>query len=499
MGERFAFIVKGESRALEAVSLKDVMQETRQSRSVLSLPAIGWIARLLDFILIVSVSEVAAVLVTSGLEVDLAADYGRVTLVAAIVYLLLADALEVNDVEAQLSVRRSWGRVLMAWSATFFILVTLGFVLKMSADFSRGWALAWVGGSALALMTSRLVVTRLTFYLKRRGSLDHRVAIYGASDQGERLAAYIRNHGKLTLRMVGFYDDRQPARLGSTSLPLRGTSTQLISDIREGLIDQVIIALPWSADRRLREVVEPLAMTPVRIRLAPDVASFIFASRPVVLLGDVPVMTLFERPISGFDQAAKWLEDMILGLLFTLLAIPIMLVIALAIRLDSPGPIFFRQQREGFNNRLFEVFKFRTMYADRCERDSIVQARRDDGRVTRVGTILRRTSLDELPQLFNVLLGHMSLVGPRPHAASTRAGDRVFSDVVASYAARHRVKPGMTGWAQVCGWRGETRDEQALVKRLEHDLHYIENWSLWLDLYILIRTVGTVLMQKTAY
>ncbi len=278
-----------------------------------------------------------------------------------------------------------------------------------------------------------------------------------------------------------------------------GGLQQLIADVRRGLIDQVIVALPSSAEKRLREVVEQIALTPVRIRLAPDIAGFVFAQRSVVLLGEVPVVTVFERPISGTDQAIKWLEDHILGLLILILAAPLMILIALAIKLDSPGPIFFRQPREGFNNRPFLVWKFRSMRADRSQTDAIDQARRDDPRVTRVGAFLRRTSLDELPQLFNVLLGHMSLVGPRPHAASTRAGGRVFSEVVARYAARHNVKPGMTGWAQVCGWRGETQTEEQLHKRFEHDLHYIENWSLWFDLYILMRTVVTVLGHRGAY
>jgi exopolysaccharide biosynthesis polyprenyl glycosylphosphotransferase len=217
------------------------------------------------------------------------------------------------------------------------------------------------------------------------------------------------------------------------------------------------------------------------------------------MLGEMPVMTLFERPISGMDAAVKALEDKILTFIILALIWPLLLCIAIAIKLDSPGPVFFRQPREGFNNTPFRVFKFRSMYADHGQVDRIVQASREDPRVTRVGRFLRRTSLDELPQLFNVVKGDMSLVGPRPHAASTRAGGRLFSDVVASYAARHKVKPGITGWAQVCGWRGETDTEEKLVKRFEHDLYYIENWSLPFDFYILMRTVGSVLLPKNAF
>ncbi len=210
-------------------------------------------------------------------------------------------------------------------------------------------------------------------------------------------------------------------------------------------------------------------------------------------------MTLFERPISGLDAWVKMAEDRVLATLALIVFAVPMLLVALAIRLDSPGPIFFRQPREGFNNRPFRVFKFRSMYHNRAQATEITQASRRDPRITRIGAILRKTSLDELPQLFNVLSGEMSLVGPRPHAPSTRAGGRLFSDVLASYAARHKVKPGITGWAQVCGWRGETDTEEKLVKRFEHDLYYIENWSIWLDFYVLMRTVVALVVPTNAF
>jgi exopolysaccharide biosynthesis polyprenyl glycosylphosphotransferase len=237
----------------------------------------------------------------------------------------------------------------------------------------------------------------------------------------------------------------------------------------------------------------------VRIRLAPDLANFAFAHRPLVLLGDMPVITLFERPISGTDAIVKRAEDLLFTSIILFFIWPIMLIAAIAVKLDSPGPVFFRQPREGFNNQRFDVLKFRSMVHDQCETDGVQQATRGDARVTRVGRIIRATSIDELPQLFNVLMGDMSLVGPRPHAPSTRANGRLFHEVVQTYAARHKVKPGITGWAQVCGWRGETDTEEKLVKRLEHDLHYIENWSVPFDIYILFRTVFAVLFPKNAF
>ena len=263
---------------------------------------------------------------------------------------------------------------------------------------------------------------------KREGLFNLRVAIFGTGEQGQRLAQYIEGNERLTIDLVGFFDDREPARITgvSSDLPLCGNLDELVSLVRQGRIDQVIIALPWSAERRLQDIVAALAVTPVRIRLAPDLASFAFAQRPIVLLGDLPVMTLFERPITGLDQVMKKLEDLFLLAIILPLVLPVMILAAIAIKLDSPGPVFFKQEREGFNNRKFHIWKFRSMRTDKLEFDNIQQASKRDPRITRVGAILRKTSIDELPQLINVLKGEMSIIGPRPHAPSTRAGSRLW-------------------------------------------------------------------------
>lgn len=434
-------------------------------------------------------------------DADGMALYFNTVLIAVIFYAVIAEMIGGYDVDTRFSVMQAWSRILTAWLATALFMITLGFLFKSSEFFSRGWAVTWFAGGATAICLVRAAATIWMLRLKRRGVFNQRVAIFGAATQGRRLAAYIAGNERLTVDLVGFFDDREPARIDGSpgSMPILGDIDALIARIRAGQIDQVIIALPWSAEKRLQHIVAALAITPVRIRLAPDLASFAFAQRPVVMLGDMPMMTLFERPISGTDQIFKKFEDMILGSLITFALLPLFAIVAVAIRLDSPGPVIFRQRREGFNNQTFEIFKFRSMRTERCEEDGITQARRDDDRITAVGRFIRRTSIDELPQLFNVLRGEMSLVGPRPHAPSTRAGDKLFGDVVATYAARHKVKPGMTGWAQIKGWRGETDTEEKLLRRLEHDLYYIENWSVSLDLYILIRTVWAIFSTKQAY
>lgn len=471
------------------------------TRAGVPLDIVIWTVRLVEFLIVLGsgwlISSFRPDIATSeGVGV-----YSRVVFLAAVAFAVLAETVGSYDIEAQFSLRQAWQRVVTAWITTTLFMVTLGFLLKASDQVSREWAITWFLSGGSALLVGRVAMTIWVRRLKRQGTFNQRVAIFGAGPQGARLAEYIQTTDKLTITIVGFFDDRTDGRVPTMAhnIPVLGNLSALMTMIRAGRVDQVIVALPWSAEIRLQQVVSRLALTPVRIRLAPDLASFVFARRPVVLLGELPVMTLFERPISGLDAWGKLIEDQLIAGLALIVAAPVMLLAALAIRLDSPGPVFFRQPREGFNNRPFKVYKFRTMRHDHQQVDGIVQASRSDPRVTRVGAFLRRTSLDELPQLFNVMQGDMSVVGPRPHAPSTRAGGRLFSEVVSSYAARHKVKPGITGWAQVCGWRGETDTEDKLVKRFEHDLYYIENWSIWFDLYIVARTAAAVIIPRNAF
>ena len=471
------------------------------SRAGIPLDVATLAVRLLEFLVVAVTGSLAIIFARDSLSPADVAVHSRVVFIMAIAFAVLGESLGCYDLDAQFSLRKAWQRVAMSWLTSALFMMTLGFMLKASDAVSRGWAAEWFIGGGLALLLSRSATTVWVRRLKNRGTFNQRVAIFGAGPQGVRFADYVQSHDRLTITLVGFFDDRRDGRVpaSASNVAVLGNLSDMVAMIRKGLLDQVVVALPWSAEDRLQQVVSRLALTPVKIRLAPDLASFAFARRPIVVLGDIPMLTLFERPISGIDAGIKLLEDKILTVLILAMIWPFLLIIALVIKLDSSGPVFFRQPREGFNNKPFRVYKFRTMYQDQSQVHGIDQASRTDPRVTRVGRVLRRTSLDELPQLFNVMAGDMSLVGPRPHAASTRAGGRLFSDVVASYAARHKVKPGITGWAQVCGWRGETDTEEKLIKRLEHDLHYIENWSLWFDFYILFRTIGSVLLPKNAF
>ncbi len=431
-------------------------------------------------------------------EID---NYLRMVVTATLCFALSAEFLRCYDPEANFSLRRGWSRVGLAWLFVGVFLLFFAFVAKASEDFSRSWTILWFLTELVSIGLVRVGVTLWLRHQRANGAFDQRVAILGAGAQGQQLAVYIASRHDLTIELMGFFDERPPSRLSTTTsgLPLLGRFDDLIERVRNDEIDQIIIALPLSATNRLQALVAKLSLYPVSIRLSPDLSAFAFPERSTVMLGSVPVMNIVDCPITGLTQVTKRVQDIVLSSVFLILALPIMAIAAIAILIFDGRPILFSQEREGYNHKRFLIWKFRTMARETCQTDAIDQARRDDPRITRIGRFLRATSLDELPQLYNVLRGDMSLVGPRPHAPTTRVGEEYFQEAVSNYIARHKVKPGLTGWAQVCGWRGETDTKEKLIGRLQHDLHYIENYSLFFDVYILFRTAATVLFAKNAH
>ena len=265
-------------------------------------------------------------------------------------------------------------------------------------------------------------------------------------------------------------------------------------------MDLVIFTLPISAEHRILQMLRKLWVLPIDIRLAAHTNKLRFRPRSYSYIGAVPVLDVFDKPIADWDVVSKAVFDRVVGALALVVLSPVLLLTAIAVKLDSKGPVVFRQKRYGFNNELIEVFKFRSMYADRLDPTASRLVTKADPRVTRVGRFIRKTSLDELPQLINVVFkGDLSLVGPRPHAVHAKAADRQYDEVVDGYFARHRVRPGITGWAQVKGWRGETDTPIKIQRRVEHDLAYIENWSLLFDLYILLVTPFALTRTDSAY
>lgn len=427
--------------------------------------------------------------------------FDRIGILSGALFAIIAQLVGAYELPANLSVSQSVLRALNAWAGVTLFVMGVGLTLQDLISIVPGDIFIWFAGCGLALALGRTAMVLVTRGLRRQGLFNQRSAVIGTGQQAVDLVRYISQHKVLTLSLIGFFDDdaMPPPNGHDASLPYLGDLAALLTAIRDGMVDRVIIALPLNQESRVRAIVNRLSETPVEIRLAPANDCFSWTQNPLVVLGELPVVTLLDWPLSRRQQLLKAVEDRLLALLALLILMPLMVLIAIAIKLDSPGPVLFRQQRQGFNCRNFAILKFRTMGVACTSDEPVVQAQKKDPRVTRIGAILRRTSMDELPQLLNVLYGHMSLVGPRPHAPSTRAAGRLFGEIAQSYPSRHNVKPGITGWAQVCGWRGETQSEEQLLRRLEHDLYYVRHWSLWFDLHIMIRTVVIVLRQHNAY
>ena len=304
------------------------------------------------------------------------------------------------------------------------------------------------------------------------------------------------------MRLLGVFDDRGDERAPNFcgGLPKLGTVDDLVEFARRTRVDLVLFSLPISAEGRILEMLKKLWVLPVDIRLSAHNNQLRFRPRSYSYIGTVPVLDVFDRPIADWDVVMKSMFDRVIGALALIALSPVMLLIALAVKLDSRGPALFKQKRYGFNNELIEVYKFRSMYVEQSDATAAKLVTKGDPRVTRVGRFIRKTSLDELPQLFNVVFkGNLSLVGPRPHAVHAKAVDRLYDEAVDGYFARHRVKPGITGWAQINGWRGETDSQEKIQARVEHDLYYIENWSVLFDLYILAMTPFSLLKSENAY
>jgi Undecaprenyl-phosphate glucose phosphotransferase len=366
-------------------------------------------------------------------------------------------------------------------------------------DYSRGITLLFLVTVVLCLSVSRPILNRLITALAMRGQIEQRIAFYGADPDSVSLTRQLLESLKFPhLRFVGIADDRMRAT-NIEGLPMIGDLAALCDAARRGEIDQVLISGAHFTPKRLEQIVEGLSEVCVDVSLIPAQAIELAPNYRVNLLGAVPVLTLWQRPFRDMNQLVKRAEDLVLSAIALTLLSPVLLVTALLIRLTSPGPVLFVQPRIGFNNEAINVFKFRTMYTHMADLGAKKTTTRDDPRVTPVGRFLRRFSVDELPQLLNVLQGSMSLVGPRPHGTEMMVGDRFYHEAVRGYAGRHRVKPGITGYAQVKGLRGEVRTIERAKRRVELDKYYVDHWSFWLDIYILLATARAVLFDRDAY
>ena len=363
------------------------------------------------------------------------------------------------------------------------------------------WLLLWCVMTVAGSAGIRGVLSVLQARWRAAGRLKQLVAIYGTGDHAERLVERLRMTCPETIEIVGVFDDRAGRGVvgkGLRTLP-HGTTADLVEMSRLLEIDRIIVALPHAAEKRLLEILRKLHKMPVEISLAPDMVGFNVPAKDQEEFGGLPLLDVYGKPLTFGQSLVKSAFDRVAAGLGVVALSPVLLLVALAIKLDSKGPVLFRQNRYGFGDRVIGVYKFRTMKAETSDANGEKQTEVNDPRITRIGGFLRKTSLDELPQLFNVLRGELSLVGPRPHAVSMRVRQRRNEDIVPDYALRHHVKPGITGWAQVSGYHGPVDTEGHLHQRVAYDLDYINNWSLWFDLKIIVRTLFVAFSHRAAY
>lgn len=466
----------------------------------LSPSIVTGIMRLAEFSLLVIAGLIPFVIYV-GIGSPLMTHYLSVMLVAATFAVLMLQITSNYQLQVLRSPLTSVGPAVITWIGTLTFITFIGFFLKVVEDFSRIWVATWFVSGFVVILALRLVMARLLRHWARNGRLERRVVIVGGGKEAEALINSINQQAGNDIRICGIFDDRGGDRSPPmvAGYPKLGNIDELIEFARIAQIDMLIVSLPVTAESRVLSLMKRLWVLPIDIRLSAHGSNLRYRPRTYSYIGSVPLLDIADRPLSDWDSVAKRAFDIVFSLLGIILFLPVMAVAALFIKLDSKGPVLFRQKRLGFNNEIIEVLKFRSMYVDQCDPTARNAVTRNDPRVTRVGRFIRRSSIDELPQFFNVLKGDLSLVGPRPHAAKGQSHHRLYHDVVDGYFARHRVKPGVTGWAQINGWRGEIDTDEKIQRRTEFDFYYIENWSLWFDLKILMLTPIRLLDTENAY
>ncbi len=393
------------------------------------------------------------------------------------------------------TVTKSLPGVLARLSLVVLGLIAFAFALKTAESFSRFWLFAWTGVVAVTLYVLRVVVGLILKRMIRDGGvLARRVAVIGATETAAKFKQMIEASEE-GVTIVGLYRVGSQPSAYENAFDLTGDLAQLARLARNGEVDDIVIAKPNARVEEMRALVNRLSILPVSISICASDHWLQHCGGEIVRIGGAPMLSLYRRPLEGWGGVLKAIEDRVGGLLLLTAVSPLMVLIAIGVKLQGKGPILFSQQRHGFNHSVFNIYKFRTMTVME-DGEKIRQATLNDPRITPLGKILRRYSLDELPQLFNVVAGDMSLVGPRPHAL---AHNHQYATTIENYSGRHKVKPGITGWAQVNGCRGETSENELMAERVRYDLEYIDNWSLFFDLKILVLTVKAVLFPKNAY
>ncbi|WP_378942963.1 undecaprenyl-phosphate glucose phosphotransferase [Mesorhizobium sp. ANAO-SY3R2] len=469
-------------------------------RDTMSPVMVSGVLRIAEFALLTALG-LSLYLYHVGFLEELGWQYPAVIVAASIGAVIFFEVMDCYQLQSLLRPGVTLGRMALCWAVTFALMAVTAFFMKVSADYSRLLFGTWFVAGLALLIGLRLALAHLLRRWARDGRMERRALIVGGGKAAETLIRSIEQQPFNDIRICGIFDDRDDRRSPPivAGYPKLGTVSELLEFARIARIDMLIVSLPLTAETRVLQLLKKLWVLPVDIRLSAHSSQLQFRPRSYSYIGAVPMLDIFDKPINDWDSVAKRAFDIVFSLLGIVVFSPLMLATAIAIKLESKGPVLFKQKRYGFNNELIEVYKFRSMYADQGDPAARKLVTKHDPRVTRVGRIIRKTSIDELPQFFNALFGSLSLVGPRPHAMEALSQNRLYNEVVDGYFARHKVKPGVTGWAQINGWRGETDTHEKIRKRTEFDLDYIERWSLWFDIKILFLTPIRLLDTENAY
>ncbi|RWK06146.1 undecaprenyl-phosphate glucose phosphotransferase [Mesorhizobium sp.] len=489
-----------EGQALSGIN--DVARQvaSQYRRDTMSPIMVSGVLRMVEFA-VLFLSGLGLYFCLVGFFNYLAWQYPLAIAAASFMAVVLLDVTDSYQIAALMRPVANFGRVLLVWAGTFALMALTAFAMKASEDYSRLLFGTWFVVGFVLIFGLRLVISGLIRRWARDGRMERRAVIVGGGKSAEMLIRSVEKQPYNDIRICGIFDDRGDKRSPPivAGYPKLGTISELIEFARIARIDMLIVSLPLTAESRVLQLLKKLWVLPVDIRLSAHSNALQFRPRAYSYIGSVPMLDIFDKPINDWDSVAKRSFDIIFSLVGIILFSPVMVATAIAIKLDSKGPVLFKQKRHGFNNEIIEVYKFRSMYADRSDPTAKQTVTKNDPRVTRVGRFIRKTSIDELPQFFNSLFGSLSLVGPRPHAIAAQSHNLLYNEVVDGYFARHKVKPGVTGWAQINGWRGEMDTNEKIRMRTEYDLYYIENWSVLFDLRILFLTPVRLLNTENAY
>lgn len=458
---------------------------------------INLFSRLSDPLIVVLAAVIAYGVRFSFDELYLPTDYRALVLFAVLSVALVFPFFDLYGSWRGQSLFKQARVIIYAWMSVVLLMIVILFGLKISSEFSRLWLGWWMVFGLVFLLIFRMCIYSFLQYQRLKGRNFRSVAVAGVGDLGKRLISQIEGSPWTGFKIVALFDDND--RLHGSSFKghkIEGDLDSVASFVGAHYVDELWIALPLRSEERVKELLFALRHQTINIKFIPDIFGFSLLNHSITEIAGLPAVNLSDTPMGGINRLVKDFEDSILSTLIFVIVSPLLIVISIAVKLTSPGPVIFKQKRHGWDGRVINVYKFRTMKVHSEDTGKITQATHDDERVTGVGAFLRRTSLDELPQFFNVMQGKMSIVGPRPHAVEH---NEIYKDQVNQYMLRHMVKPGITGWAQVNGFRGETDTLEKMKKRIEYDLFYIENWSLWFDLKIIILTLFKGFVHKNAH